>query len=120
MAGMYAAYMQGRRVELSAELASLWGLWGGWSLHEGRNPAWREIGKTLAGMVTSTCSVEGSSSQQKSIHSVIRNRLTHELVVKLMFVHTNMARSTWMLCYLSTSMGAGGAQNQVEVGGGGE
>jgi len=44
----------------------------------------------LAGMVPSSCSVERSFSLQKSIHSLVRNRLTHEKVAQLMFVHTNI------------------------------
>lgn len=37
-----------------------------------------------------TGAVERSFSLQKSVHSLVRNRLTHDRVAKLMFVHTNL------------------------------
>ena len=49
-----------------------------------------DIGKALAGMVPSSFSIERSFSLQKSIHSMVRNRLTHKKVAQLMFVHTNI------------------------------
>jgi len=59
-------------------------------LYGGSAKELREMGMTLAGMVPSSCSVERSFSLQKSIHSLVRNRLTHEKVARLMFVHTSI------------------------------
>lgn len=80
MAGTYAAYVQGKSVDVAAELVSLWDLWGWWALYGGSTPEVREIGKALAGIVPSTCPVERAFSEKKSIHSVIRHRLTHDKV----------------------------------------
>lgn len=45
----------------------------------------------MAGMVPSFCPVERSFSVQKSIHMLVRNRLAHDKVAMLMFVHTNLS-----------------------------
>jgi len=42
-------------------------------------------------MSPSCCPVERSFSVQKSIHTLVRNRLAHDKVAKLMFVHTNLS-----------------------------
>jgi hypothetical protein len=41
-------------------------------------------------MVPSSCLVERSFSLQMRIHSAVRNRLAHETVRELMFVHWNL------------------------------
>jgi hAT family C-terminal dimerisation region len=40
-------------------------------------------------VVSSSCPLERSFSLQKRIHSKVRNRLAHETVRQLMFVHCN-------------------------------
>lgn len=59
------------------------------SLSGRSTPSLREIGNALAGEVPTSCPVEKSSTQ-KSIHSLIRNKLTHDKEVKLLFVHTSL------------------------------
>lgn len=88
--GAGAARRPGAAVDVASLMASEWDLWGWWTLFGGSTPALREIGKALAGMSPSSCAVERSFSLQKSIHSLIRNRLTHDRVAKLMFIHTNL------------------------------
>eukprot|EP00170_Pyropia_yezoensis_P001424 contig_6275_g1428 len=90
MNGADAARKPGATVNVESLRNSEWDLWGWWSLYGGSTPGLREIGKALAGMSPSSCDVERSFSLQKSIHSLIRNRLTHDRVSKLMFVHTNL------------------------------
>lgn len=50
----------------------------------------REIGKAMAKMVLTSYDLERSLPMQKTIYSLIRNRLTHEKVAKLMFVHRSL------------------------------
>lgn len=89
--GAYAARRPGSAVVLRELLAADWDLWGWWTLFGGSTPELREIGKALAGMTPCTGAVERSFSTQKSIHSLVCNRLAHERVAKLMFVHTNLS-----------------------------
>lgn len=42
-------------------------------------------------MATSSCAFERFFSQKKSIHYLIRNRLMHDKVAKLMFVHSSLS-----------------------------
>jgi len=71
-------------------MKSVWHFWGFWSMYRGSAEALRHIFKALTGMVPSSCSVERSFSLQKSILSRMRNRLMHENVAQLTFVHTNI------------------------------
>ena len=88
--GTFAARVPGVLVDIEGVMASQWDLWGWWAVYGGSSPQLREIGKALAGMTPSSCPVERSFSLQGSIHSLVRNRLTHDKVAKLMFVYTNM------------------------------
>jgi len=88
--GAAAARKPGAPLDVAQVMNSDWDLWGWWSMYGGSTKALCEIGKALAGMVPSSCSVERSFSLQKSIQSLVRNRLTHEKVAQLMFVHTNI------------------------------
>jgi len=88
--GAAAARKPGAPLDVAQVMNSDWDLWGWWSMYGGSAKALREIGKALAGMVPSSYSVERSFSLQKPIHSMVRNRLTHEKVAQLMFVHTNI------------------------------
>jgi len=88
--GAAAARKPGAPLDVAQVMNSDWDVWSWWSMYDGSAKALREIGKALAGMVPSSCSFERSFSLQKSIHSMVRNKLTHEKVSKLMFVHTNI------------------------------
>jgi len=87
--GAAGAHKLGAPLDVAQVMNSEWDLWGWWSLYDGSAKALQEIGKALAGMVPSTCLVEHSFSLQKSIHPMVRNRLTHEKFAQLVFVHTN-------------------------------
>jgi len=89
--GAFAARKPGMAVDIASIMTSSWDALGWWSLYGGSAPELREIGKALAGMSPSCCPVERSFSVQKSIHTLVRNRLAHDKVAKLMFVHTNLS-----------------------------
>jgi len=88
--GAAAARMPGTPLDVASVMNSEWDPFGWWSLDGGSAKELCEIGMALAGTVPSSFSVERSFSLQKSIHSLVRNRLTHEKVAQLMFVHTNI------------------------------
>jgi hAT family C-terminal dimerisation region len=48
------------------------------------------VATRILAMVPSSCPVERSFSLQKRIHSKVRNRLAHENMCQLMFVHCNL------------------------------
>ena len=60
---------------LAIDLLASHGAWGG--------------PRNATGMTPSSCSVERSLSRQKYINSLMRSRLTHEKVAKLILAHTN-------------------------------
>jgi len=100
--GAAAAHNPAAPLDVAQVMNSEWALWGWWSMYGGSAKALREIGKALARMVPSSCSVERSFSLQKSIHAMVRNRLTHKKVAQLIFVHTDInffcwAAMTWTL-----------------------
>lgn len=89
--GAYAARRPGSAVNIRKLINADWDLWGWWTLFGGSTPELRAIGKALAGMSPCTGAVERSFSLQKSIHSLVHNRLVHARVAKHMFVHTNLS-----------------------------
>jgi len=89
--GAFAARIPGSAVGVAHVMASNWDPLGWWVLYGSSAPELREIGKAVAGMVPSSCPVERSFSVQKSIHTLVRNRLAHDKVAMLMFLHTNLS-----------------------------
>jgi hypothetical protein len=50
----------------------------------------RHIAVTVLPLTSSSCVVEPSFSQQKNIHSMLRNRLEYSKVKKLMYLYLNL------------------------------
>lgn len=71
----YAARGPGYTIVLRDLLDAEWDLLGWWTLFRCSTPELQEIGKALAGMTPCTGAVKRSFSTQKSIHSLVRNRL---------------------------------------------
>ena len=89
--GAFAARKPGMEVDIASIMTSCWDALGWWSLYGGSAPELQKIGEALSGISPSSCPVERSFSVQKSIHTLVRSRLAHDKVAKLMFVHTNLS-----------------------------
>lgn len=64
------------RLDVHATLAPPKDLCSWWSLFRGSAPALRELGKTMVGLVPTSCADERSSFTQEYVHFLIRNGLT--------------------------------------------
>jgi hAT family C-terminal dimerisation region len=93
--GIWASLKPGANVSVALLIANGWLPDGCWREFGSDTPELCQAATGLLGMVPSSRAVERSFSLQKRIHSKVRNRLVHETVRQLMFVHCSL--KLWIL-----------------------